>query len=408
MKTSTILFALVWMSFNSLFAQAEEPVPIPGQYIVTLKESAAKPVALAETTDGDRAQKVLLNEPKRTENLSKLALVRRAANVADGKVIAEFADAIVGFSANLSAAEVAQLSANPDVEGVYPDYYIQLDATVLEERPGEYEAAGQTVPCAVKNAGGFKKYTGENWIWILDTGIDIDHPDLTVGDIFPYAKSFIPGETYDDGNGHGTHVAGIAGAKNNTFGIVGVSAGALLIPLKVLANNGMASLTYVIQGLNHVAIYDSPNDVVNLSLGSYPVTNCVNNNPALKAAILNVGTGGSWVCIAAGNNAGKASMCSPGCINGTKIFTVGGTTCSGDCFTSSNWGASVVDWVATGVNVYSTYKNGGYATMSGTSQATPVVSGIIHARGGPPVTGGTVTCGNLNVPTAAYKIAKRI
>jgi subtilisin family serine protease len=340
--------------------------------------------------------------------LLKLSQVRQSTGISAGGVVAEFADALVGFTATLSAEEVSRLSAHPDVEGVYQDYYVQLDALLPEPPPGDVQSDGQTTPCAIKNAGGTKKSTSSNWIWILDTGIDLDHPDLSVGNIAPYAKSFIPGETHDDGNGHGTHVAGIAAAKNNSFGTVGVSAGALVIPVKVLANSGMASFTYLVQGLNHVSIYDQPNDVVNLSVGAYPVSNCANSNPALKTAVQNLGTTGTWVCIAAGNNGGKATFCSPGCINGTRVFTVGGATCANGCYTGSNWGTTVVDWVATGVNVYSTYKNGGYATLTGTSMATPVVAGIIHARGGAPVSGGTISCGNQSVPVAAYKIAKRL
>lgn len=407
MKTYTALLLLTMLRFNSMVAQEGEPVPIPGQYIVLLTESAAMPVALQRTNAGTREQTFTANQGKRQTNLDQVAQVKRNANISAENVLAEFADALVGFSAKLSDAEVARLSADPAVEGVYPDYYIQLDPQVLESTPPEIEGSGQTVPCAILNAGGFKVSTSGNWIWILDTGIDLDHPDLAVGDLYPYARSFIPGENYDDKNGHGTHVAGIAAAKNNSFGTVGVSAGALVIPVKVLSNSGLAAMTYVVQGIDHASVYGDPNDVVNLSLGSYPVTNCQSSNPALKKAILNLGKLGIWTCIAAGNNSGKAIHCSPGCINGAKIYTVGATTCARGCYTEGNWGPTVVDYVATGVNVYSTYKNGGYATLSGTSMATPVVSGIIHARGGAPVTGGTVTCGNLHVPPAAYKIAKR-
>jgi subtilisin family serine protease len=78
----------------------------------------------------------------------------------------------------------------------------------------------------------------------------------------------------------------------------------------------------------------------------------------------------------------------------------------GACATFPNWGTTVVDWVATGVNVYSTHKNGKYTTLSGTSQATPVVAGIIHLTGKAPISGGTINCGNLEVPPAPYKKAR--
>lgn len=411
MKTLNTLFILLITSLGCLCAQeAGEPTPIPGQYIVMLKETAARPVILDETINAaGREETYQSNQTKRQSNLEKTAQVRRTAGLSESKVLAEYADALVGFSANLSPEEVAALTANPDVESVSQDYIVQLDLQSDEGRPAEFKEMGQTVTCAIQNAGGFARYSGsdDRWLWILDTGIDLDHPDLAVNSLFPYAKSFIPGETYDDAHGHGTHVAGIAAAKDNTIGVVGVSAGALVIPVKVLSNGGMASLTSVLQGINHVALYDKKGDVVNLSLGSYPVTNCANSNPALKTAIQNMGNSGTWVCIAAGNNGGKAINCNPACINGARILTVGAMGCSGSCATFSNWGSSVVDWVATGVNVYSTYKKGGYATLSGTSQATPVVAGIVHLTGKAPVSGGTVTCGNLQVPLAPYKKAKR-
>lgn len=408
MKTHAILLFLLVLISTGLVAQETELTPIPDQYIITLKESVATPVALQETVSANREQTAKTNQPKRDANLSKLAQVRRVSGIDASKVLAEFADVIVGFTATLTPEEAALLASNPDVEGVYQDYHILLGPQPVEETPAEFLAEGQTIPCAITNAGGYANSTSGKYIWILDTGIDIDHPDLNVISLFPFAKSFIAGQTYDDGNGHGTHVAGIAAAKNNTIGSVGVSAGAPVVPIKVLANNGSSSLTYVIQGLNHVSIYDEFNEVVNLSLGAYPINNCENSNIPLRNAIKNLGLAGTWVVMAAGNEKGNAAMSSPGCINGTKVYTVGAMTCTSGCYTYSNWGSTVVDWVATGVNVYSTYRNGGYATLSGTSQATPVVSGIIHARAGAPVSGGTITCGNSAVPPAAYKKARRI
>lgn len=378
---------------------------IPGQYIVTLKESVALPVCLQETTGADRELTAALNETKRSGNLGKVHALQTKAGLSGTAIVAEFADAIVGFVAQLSDEQVARLRADPDVENVGPDYYYSLAQPILESNPRELEMAGQTTPCAITNAGGFADGAAKStYIWILDTGIDLDHPDLNVvtGNL---AKSFISGQSVDDGYGHGTHVAGIAGAKNNGFGTVGVSAGAKLVPVKVLNNSGNGSWSALLQGLNHVAQYDKANDVVNMSVGAYPVNNCENSDISLRNAIRNLGLSGTWVCIAAGNESGNAALSKPGCVNGTRVYTVGAVDCNFACANYSNWGTSVVDWVATGTNVYSTYLNGGYATLSGTSMATPVVAGIIHARGGSPAAGQTVKCGT---PIGSYKIAKRL
>jgi subtilisin family serine protease len=92
----------------------------------------------------------------------------------------------------------------------------------------------------------------------------------------------------------------------------------------------------------------------------------------------------------------------PGCINGTRVYTVGSISCSKACSYFSNFNGGVVDWVANGESVYSTIPGGGYGYKTGTSMACPVVAGIVHARGGAPVSGGTVTCKG-----ATIKIAKR-
>ena len=211
MKTFNTLL-LILMLAGMVCAQDSPAAPIPGQYVVVLKETSAKPVVLQEVTAAGRQETYNLNQPARQANLAKLAQVRTSAGVAESDVLANYTDVIVGFTAQLKEEQVAKLLLIPDVESVTPDYLIQMDIPSEEGLPEEYESMGQTLTCAVQNAGGFSTYTGadERWIWILDTGIDLDHPDLSVIDLFPYAKSFITGETYDDANGHGTHVAGIA------------------------------------------------------------------------------------------------------------------------------------------------------------------------------------------------------
>jgi len=389
----------------SATAQERSQEPVPGQYIVLIKETAITPVCLLETESTDREQTAEINTPLRNSNLTKLKALRSKLGISETVVLNEYADAVVGFTAQLTDEAVLRIQQDADVAGVFQDYYVAFTAPDLEERPKEAESAGQVTTCAINNAGGsVDGSTKKTYIWILDTGIDTDHPDLNVVTNPMLARSFIPGQSVEDGHGHGTHVAGIAAAKNNNIGVVGVSAGAKVVPVKVLANAGGGTWSQLLQGLNHVAQFDKKNDVVNMSMGGYPIADCEDSDITLRNAIRNLGISGTYVCIAAGNNSGDAAKSRPGCINGTRVFTIGAMSCGKTCATYSNWSSSVVDWVATGSSVYSTHKNGGYTTMSGTSQATPVVAGIIHARVNAPQAGSLLNCGT---PSAPYRIAKR-
>ena len=421
----------------------DKPIPIPGQYIVILKESAAKPVIKNQRQSNERVQKEVLNKPVREAAVAKIRAVQTRKPLKSLNVVNEFADVLVGFTAKLSAEDKKTLEADPDIAEVQQDYYINIGPDRSEPDPkvirvgsidheghdGEFTASlsgpnislfpsdntyvkgdaakfAQVVPCNITKAGGFVDGSAKaTWIWILDTGIDTDHPDLNVQTNAIFAKSFIAGETFEDGHGHGTHCAGIAAAKNNSIGVVGVSAGAKVVPVKVLSNGGSGSWSALIAGLNHVAKYDIPGDVVSMSLGGYGYGNCENSLTTLRDAIRNLGNAGTWVVMAAGNDNADANLNRPGCINGNRVFTVGGMSCQNTCYNNSNWNTSggvPVDWVAVGVSVYSTCKGGGYCTKTGTSMATPAVAGIIHSRNAAPISAGTITCKGKS-----YKIARR-
>lgn len=432
MKHKLLLAAAGVLLMLSVMGQ---PKPIPGQYIVLLKE---KPVVLQQKRNVNREQKVLDNKLVRDKNILKLKSVQTKRSIKPTSVVNEFGDVLVGFTAKMNKDEFDKMKTDPDVAGVYQDYIVELGPSEPEKNPPDvgminpenenpnaivysgpninsFEQAidntyvnhgflpAQYVSCAITMAGGFVDGSAKStWIWILDTGINLTHPDLNVQTNPTFAKSFISGQTIEDGKGHGTHCAGIAAAKNNAFGVVGVSAGAKVVPVKVLNNAGSGTTSTILAGLNHVAMHDIPGDVVNMSLGGYPWTNCENAMPAIRDAVRNLGTAGTYVCIAAGNDYGDAAKALPGCINGTRVYTIGCINCNKVCCDFSNFNGTVVDWVAVGQSVYSTYKAGGYATLSGTSMSTPVVAGIIHARNAPPVSGGTVTCKG-----SVYKIAHR-
>ncbi|QQS30919.1 MAG: S8 family serine peptidase [Sphingobacteriales bacterium] len=417
MKTRIFLPTVLLALFVCLNTFAQKSGIVPDQYIVILKESSAKPVLKINLDKGgnkkqttDREEKQKGNETSRQNTLKKVREVSANNKLKSNAILAEFADVTVGFAAKLSEKEVRELKNDPNVEGVYEDYYIEMDTdedfdlTCVEVSSSMLP---QSTDCAITKAGG--PVNGSNkatWIWIIDSGIDLDHPDLNVITSSTYAKSYIPGETPNDGCGHGTHVAGIAAARDNSIGVVGVSAGAKVVPLKVFDNScdGAASFaSTVLTALNHVAMYDIPGDVVNMSLriGIFSV-NCESGDPALRNAIQNLGLAGTHVVMSAGNLGVASNTQRPGCINGTRVYTVGNITCANAYNTGSNFGIPSIDWVAVGTSVYSTLPGGVYGYKTGTSMSAPVVAGIVHSKNAAPVSLGNVVYGGTT-----YKIAKR-
>jgi Subtilase family/Peptidase inhibitor I9 len=320
-------------------------------------------------------------------------------------VIAKSVTTYVGFSVNLPEAEFKKLQTKPGIVAIEHDRIVEIPKHIVEntqEKSGNVIMA-QSTPCGITNAGGAASSVSQNrWIWVIDSGIDLDHPDLNVVTNTTYAKTFVSGTSSpDDQNGHGTHCAGTAAAKNNSVGVIGVAPGAPVVPVRVFGASGGSSTTTIINGINHVATYDAAGDVVNMSLGGYFGSGC-STSSSYKTAITSLAAT-SRVAIAAGNDAASATLYQPACLNGTNIFTVASMTCSKTFSSSfSNFGSAPIDWIATGSSVYSTYLNGGYATLSGTSMATPHVAGIMQVRNAAPAQNGSVSYSGVT-----YKIAVR-
>lgn len=221
-------------------------------------------------------------------------------------------------------------------------------------------------------------------IAILDTGIDFDHPDLNVYKRVDCASFFGCIENSgNDLNGHGSHVAGITGAIDNDFGVVGVAPGARLWSIQVLDNTGSGYISWIVAGIDYVHAHASEIEVDNMSFG------CECSSPSLDSAISNTASAGV-VQVAAAGNAGKdARKFSPA--NHPDVITVsavadfdgiGGGLASPTCRADvddtfadfSNFG-STVEIAAPGVCILSTWRNGGYNTISGTSMSSPHVAG---------------------------------
>jgi subtilisin family serine protease len=231
-------------------------------------------------------------------------------------------------------------------------------------------------------------------IAILDSGIDLDHPDLNVFRFANCAKGG-PGNTSctendtgaNDGNGHGTHVAGTAAALDNSIGVVGVAPGARLWAVRVLDNRGSGWNSWVIAGVDYVTANAAAIEVANMSLGG-------GVSSALDLAVSNSVAAGIVYAVAAGNDQTDVSNVSPG--GNPDAITVsalsdfdgapGGVGSGGvsfvDCTENvddsfacfSNFGSGV-DIMAPGIRILSTWNDGGTNIINGTSQATPHVTG---------------------------------
>ena len=271
-----------------------------------------------------------------------------------------------GFVARLSTEEANRLAQDETVAAIEHDRIISLGACFTV-------AAPRLVTWNITRVG-YGNGIGKR-AWIIDTGIDFDHPDLTVDTI--RSKSFISGQSSaEDENGHGTHVAGIIGARNNEFGVLGVASGATLVSLRVLDKDGKGLLSNMVNALVYVSNNASAGDVVNMSVGEDEGT-----STTLDQTVKNTAAKGIFISIAAGNEKSMANKYSPARTNAPNVYTVSAVDSLDNFASFSNYGNDVVDYAAPGVRILSTFINGQYAYMGGTSMAAPHVAGLLLLKG---------------------------
>jgi subtilisin len=312
-----------------------------------------------------------------------------------------YSRALNGFAAELPQAKVEALQRIPGVI-VTPDLLVEAIGQ-------EVEADGDRVGTSRKRRSSQKLPTGVNridadmnvaadigrdgttaamagvGIAILDTGI-FRHKDLNV----QTGKVCIGNTGTNDKDGHGTHVAGTAAAKDNRIGVVGVAPGAPLYPVKVLDDNGKGDYSTIICGLDWVLANTDKVDVVNMSIGADDPDPTTCANDAFHRAVCSVVQAGIPVVVAAGNEQLPADTSAPAKFD--EAITVsafadsngkpgggGGQTCFGngdDTFsiTYSNYDSDV-DIAAPGDCIRSTFPGDVYRNLTGTSMASPHVAG---------------------------------
>jgi subtilisin family serine protease len=291
--------------------------------------------------------------------------------------------ALSGYAAHLSAEAVAEIAADPRVAFVQPD---GVASTMAQSQPTGIDRVDADLSPTAGLDGVDTQVDVD--VAVLDTGVDLQHPDLNIS----RRKDCSTRERgVDDGSGHGTHVAGIISARDNNIGVVGVAPGARIWPIKVLGASGSGTWSDVICGIDYVTGNASKIEVANMSLGGSGLDKpCGGTEPdALHEAICASVAAGVTYVVAAGNLGADAYRTVPASYD--EVITVsaladfdgkpggaGGPTCAfetDDTFVQfSNHGVDI-DLIAPGLCILSTWTNGGYNTLSGTSMASPHVAG---------------------------------
>lgn len=292
------------------------------------------------------------------------------------------------IAAHVPAHKVAEIAADEGVASVVEDCEarIPVDADARPDGAGN-GGGGQQQPAEVTPWGIDRIDAPAAWgtstglgvrIAIVDTGIKNDHADFKNSggsSRVILGPNFVnPSRTSKDDNGHGTHVAGTAGASDNTIGVVGVAPDCTLVAVKVLDRQGNGFISGVIAGIDWAA--DNA-DVINISLGTLSDVQALEDS--VDAAVAQ-----GVVVVAAGGNEGEIG--NPPLYPGAyaSVIAVAATNISDGVPAFSTRG-SYVDIAAPGVSILSTWKDGSYATISGTSMASPHVAGAAALLVGPGV-----------------------
>ncbi|MPL97928.1 Subtilisin amylosacchariticus [bioreactor metagenome] len=303
---------------------------------------------------------------------------------------------------------LAELRKNPAVLSASPNYKIRLSRTPDDPY---YTGGQQWGMTAVRAPAAWDRSVGSSnvYVVVIDSGIKYDHPDLIVnmgrdleghfGRVY-LAESPVGYDPMDD-NGHGTHVAGIIGAKgNNGIGVAGVNWNVKLLAVKVLDEYGRGYFYNLVSGLEYVT--DQKRRGLNIRVANMSLGVWYNRANADEAAAINamntaceaVSSRGVMLTVASGNeyqdisNPGglfsnpddlladyRGKLPYPASFRHANMITVTAINSSYRRPDFANYSSRYVHLAAPGVGIWSTYHNGGYTEMNGTSMATPYVAG---------------------------------
>ncbi|WP_220183170.1 S8 family serine peptidase [Sphaerisporangium album] len=345
---------------------------------------AANASSTATTASAELTRYIVTLKPTAKSQVPTLAT--RQVEEHAGVLVGTYRYAFQGYTALLTPDQAARLGKVAGVASVEPDAKVTTFA--------------QTVPTGIQrifadqnpnlDIDGVDDVRVDVDAAVVDTGVDLTHPDLNVVASTNCTTGVCVAGGNDD-NGHGSHVAGTIGAIDNAIGAVGVAPGARIHAVKVLDSTGSGTLSAIAAGIDWVVARASTIEVINMSLGCQGCT-----SSAISTAITNATNAGIVVVVAAGNSSLNASGFfpanhpdvvtvsavsdfdgKPGGLAGTVTVpcrTDGATDTDDTLAWFSNFGTTV-EVAAPGTCIYSTWMNGGYNTISGTSMASPHVAG---------------------------------
>ena len=333
--------------------------------IAVLLISSLPTIVLAASSDSPAPASVVPSEQilvrfKPGTSLPEAAQVHRQLGGQAKETIPGIGVQVVAVPKGRAMSMAKTYSSNGRVAYAEPDFVVQAVGD-----PDDSYFANQWALTTIGAPQAWDVTTGSSNIniAILDTGVDLDHPDLA--DKIVSNINFTNSPTVDDVDGHGTHVAGIAAAMtDNGIGVAGLGYRANIMNVKVLGDTGAGSYSGLVSGI--IWAVDNGADIISMSLGGSSYSSTLEN------AVYYAWSNGVVVVAAAGNYGSTTPFYPAAHANCMAVSATNGWDAKADWSNYGDW----VDVAAPGVIIYATLKDNSYGYMSGTSMAAPHVAGL--------------------------------